>query len=369
MTRPVTAGSALAAALTLHTWVNLRLLRVPPVDPAPVAERVSVLLPLRDEAARVGPCLRALLAQERLADLEVLVLDDGSADGTGEVVAEAFADAVPSRPLPPRLLTGAPLAPGWLGKPHACAQLADAATGSVLVFLDADVVVEPRGVAATVALLRSSGLDLVSPYPRQVAGTLAERLVQPLLAWSWATTLPLRAAERSRRPSLCAANGQLLAVDANAYRRCGGHGAVRAAVLDDVELLRALKRSRGRGVVADGTAVATCRMYTGWSELREGYAKSLWAAFGSPAGALGAVGLLEWAYVLPAVAALRGSRVGQVGFAAGVLGRVLVARRVRGRVWPDSLAHPVSVTLVAWLTVRSMLGHRRGSLRWKGRAV
>lgn len=358
------AGSILALAGTLHTAWNLRQLRVPPADPAPAREPVSVLLPVRDEAARVAACVRSLLAQQGVEDLEVLVLDDGSSDGTADVVRRVAAGD--SRL---RLLEGRPLADGWLGKPHACQQLADAARGDVLVFVDADVTLAPHAVAASVALLRQTGLDLVSPYPRQLTATVAERIVQPLLQWSWLTTLPLRVAERSPRESLAAANGQLLVVDARAYVECGGHASVRAEVLDDVALLRAVKRAGGRGVVADGTEVATCRMYDGWESLRDGYAKSLWSAFGSPAGATAVMAGLGLAYVVPPLAALRGSRVGLAGYAAAVAGRALVARRVRGRVWPDVLAHPASVAALAWLTAQSWRRRWRGSLAWKGRAL
>ena len=360
----VALGCGLAAAGTLHLAYNLRVLRVPPSDPLPVGEAVSVLLPVRDEAHRVGPCVRALLAQERVPDLEVVVLDDGSRDGTPDVV-RAGAGADPRL----RLVRGAPPPAGWLGKPYACAQLAAYARGSVLVFVDADVVLEPLAVAAAVTLLRTSGLDLVSPYPRQVAGSLAERLVQPLLQWSWLTTVPLRVAERSRRPSLAVANGQFLVVDGRAYARAGGHHAVRDEVLDDVALLRALERAGGRGVVVDGTGLGSCRMYEGWRELREGYAKSLWSAFGTPAGAAAVVGGLALAYVAPAVAALRGSPVGLAGYLAAVAGRALAARRTGARAWPDALAHPLSVALVGWLTADSWRRRRSGTLAWKGRRL
>ena len=184
----------------------------------------------------------------------------------------------------------------------------------MLVFVDADVVLAPHAVAASVALLRWAALDLVSPYPRQLAVTPAERLVQPLLQWSWLTTLPLRLAERSPRPSLAAANGQLLVVDAAAYRRAGGHRAVRAEMLEDVALLRAVKAAGGRGGVVDGTALATCRMYAGWPDLRDGYAKSLWSAFGSPAGAA--------AVVARAGGCLRAAAAGGAARVAGGPGRL-----------------------------------------------
>ena len=113
-----------------------------------------------------------------------------------------------------RVLEGAPPPPGTLGKPHACAQLAAAASGSVLVFVDADVTLAPHAVAAAVGMLREAGLGLLCPWPRQVAEGVGPRLLQPLLAWSWMATLPLRRAERSPRPSLVAANGQFMVVAA-----------------------------------------------------------------------------------------------------------------------------------------------------------
>jgi hypothetical protein len=359
-------GTALAVAGTAHTQVNLRRLRRPP-STASSTEQVAVLLPLRDEAHRVTPCLRALLDQTGVARLRIWVLDDGSTDGTDAVVRRLVGDDPRVR-----VLTGGPMPSGWWGKTWACHQLAGAARAEgadVLVFVDADVVLEPHAVAATVALLRDASLDLVSPYPRQVAVTWSERLVQPLLQWSWLTTLPLRLAETSPRPSLAAANGQLLAVDAVAYERAGGHRAVRSALLEDVALLRAVKRSGGRGTVADGTQLAECRMYDGWPALRDGYAKSLWCAFGSPAGSAGVFAALGLAYVVPPLAALRGSRVGLVGYLAAVAGRVAVARRVGARVWPDAAAHPASVVALGWLAAVSHWRRSRGTLRVAGRAL
>ncbi|MFY0406432.1 glycosyltransferase [Solicola sp. PLA-1-18] len=363
----VAVGTGLSVAGLALTVDNLRRMRVPSASPAPAADPVSVLLPVRDEERDVGACLRSVLAAaDRCGSpVEVLVLDDGSRDATVEVVLEAAGDD--SRV---RLLDGAVLPHRWLGKPWACHQLASAAAtdSTVLVFVDADVVLEPHALAATVGLLRDADLDLVSPYPRQLTGSWAERLVQPLLQWSWASTLPLHLAERSSRPSLGAANGQLMAVDRGTYERAGGHAAVRGEVLDDLALLRAVKAVGGHGVVVDGTDVATCRMYRGAGELRAGYGKSLWAAFGSPGGAVAVTTGLLVTFVVPPVAALAGSRVGLAGYGAAVASRALVARRTRSPV-ADALAHPASVLALAALTADSWRGRRTGSLTWKGRVL
>jgi hypothetical protein len=114
-------------------------------------------------------------------------------------------------------------------------------------------------------------------------------------------------------------------------------------------------------------------MYTGRAELVDGYTKSLWAAFGSPAGSVAATGMLTFAYVLPPAAALLARSpatraLGAAGYTAGVAGRVLVARRTGSRV-TDSWAHPLSILALDALTGLSWWRHTRGQLSWKGRGV
>ncbi|MCZ7418145.1 glycosyltransferase family A protein [Verrucosispora sp. WMMA2121] len=361
--------------LTAHTVVNAgRWLRRPTDRPVQVTEPVAVLLPLRDEADRVTPCLRALLAQRGVPGLRVVVLDDGSGDGTAEVVRAVVADD-------PRvtLLTGVDPPPGWLGKPHACWQLATRVEepATALVFVDADVVLEPYAVAAAVTELRAAGATLLSPYPRIVVRTTADRLVQPLLQWLWLTFLPLRAMERSPRPSLAAAGGQFLVVDRAGYLRAGGHAAVADQVLEDIELARAVKRAGGRIALADGSRLASCRMYEDWPQLRDGYTKSLWASFGHPGAAAVVLTVLLALYAAPPLVAgaallagaptVAGVAVG--AYLAGVAGRVVSARATGGRAWPDALGHPVSVAVLGWLTLRSYHLRKRRRLSWRGRPV
>ena len=362
MSRLVRLGAGLAVLGAAHAAVNTALLRRPPAFPRPVDRTVTVVLPVRDEVDQVAGCVAAVLDQRGVPGLRLVVVDDGSTDGTaGQVPDDARVT----------LVHATPPAPGWLGKPNACAQGAAAAGDvDVLVFVDADVRLMPDAVASAVAVLDDAGLDLVSPWPRQLTGSVAERLVQPLQQWLWGTLLPLRLAERSPRPSLAAANGQFLVLRRAAYDRAGGHGAVRGEVIEDIALLRAVKAAGGRGVVVDGATLAACRMYDGWPGVRDGYAKSLWSALGGrPAAAVGAAAGLSAVWLLPPLAALTGSRAGLVGYAAGVVNRAVVAARTGGRVWPDALAHPVSIALLDVLVARSVLGHRRGRLQWRGRSV
>jgi hypothetical protein len=176
--------------------------------------------------------------------------------------------------------------------------------------------------------------------------------------------------ERSRRPSLAAAGGQFLVLSRTGYDRAGGHAAVRGEVLEDIALARRVKQAGGRTALADGSSLATCRMYDGWADLSAGYRKSLWAAFGSPAAAGAVAATLALLYVAPLLLAVLGGSwlgAGAVAYGLGVLGRVVTGRATGNRGWPDALAHPVSIVLFGWLLARSYA--TRGNLRWKGRPV
>jgi hypothetical protein len=354
------AGAVAALAGAAHAAANARgFARVRPGS-APGA-RISVLVPARDEAARL-PALLACLRQQDVT--EIVVLDDGSSDPTAEVVRKSEDPRV-------RLVTGRPMPTGWGGKPHACSQLVAAAdpASDILVFLDADVRLAPGAVAGAVQCLRQRDVDLLSVWPRQQAQSPAERLVQPLQLWAVLTFLPLGLAERTSHPSLAAANGQFLVVRRRAYQTCGGHAAKPRAVLDDIELARTFKRSGFRTAVVSGQDVASCRMYEDWGEVRDGYAKSLWSAFGSRPAALVVAASLLVGWVAPAAAALRGSPAGVTGVLAGCAGRVVTARAGGDRVWPDAAAQPVSALLLAYLIVRSVLLSRTGRRSWRGRPV
>ena len=375
VSRTVTVGSALAAGLTAHAVWNLRELPDPDLSDGTVHERVSILVPARNEAGNIRDCLLAALEQEGVADLEVIVLDDASTDGTSHELTELVAQLASAGDRRLSVITGMQEPPdGWLGKPWACHRLAERATGSVLLFTDADVRLAPRAALAAVRSLRSRRLTLLSAYPRQISDGVAARLVQPLLVWSWASTLPLAIAERSGRPSMSAANGQFMVFDAAGYRQFGGHRAVASEVLEDIALMRTVKRAGLRGGLVNGADLATCRMYGSSAELRDGYTKSLWAAFGGPVGSTAVCATLALAYCLPPAAALtarsRSTRVvGSLGYVAGVAGRSVVAQRTGDRGWPDSAAHPASIALFIGLNALSWIRRRRGSTSWKGRSI
>ncbi|MFF0542300.1 glycosyltransferase [Nocardia thailandica] len=369
------AGAGLAGLGAATAVYNLLTLRALPRRVAGVIEPVTVCVPARDEAARLPDLVADLRAQTGVPRLRVLILDDASTDGTYEA-ALAAADGDDRFTV---LRSAAHPAPGWTGKAAACARLAARADTAALVFVDADVRLGPHAVAAAVTELRRRGAGLVSPWPAQRAGSAAEHLIQPLLAWSWATTLPMGPANHSLRPSTAVACGQFLVFDAEAYRRAGGHAGVAASATEDLDLARAVRRTGATTALVSAGDAATARMYDGAADLAGGYTRWLWSAYrGSvPAGLAVAVSA-ALAYWVPPLAAVFGRgptrRAGLLGCLAAVTGRV-AARGIETRRPPGArdllwaLAHPASVAGYLALWVRSHRDRRAGRLVWKQRPL
>ncbi len=167
------AAVALAGLYAVLTLVNLLAFRAPPRPRGAARPAVSLLLPARDEAGNIDGALGAALASEGV-ELEVVVLDDGSTDGT-----DAKVRAWAARDRRVRLLRGPGLPAGWNGKQHACWVLSQNARHEVMVFVDADVRLRPTALARLAAALERRKLELASGFPRQETETLAETLVIP----------------------------------------------------------------------------------------------------------------------------------------------------------------------------------------------
>lgn len=370
----VRAGTGIAAAgclTALYNWATLR--RLPSADTT-VIEPITVCVPARDEAHRLPGLIGDLRAQVGVPRLRILILDDASTDGTEAAALAAVADD----PRCTVLRTDTELPPGWTGKAAACARLAEAADSPVLIFVDADVRLAPTAIAAAVTELRRRGLALLSPWPRQEFGGAAEALVQPLLCWSWASTLPIRHTDRGLRPSTAVACGQFLVFDTERYRAIGGHRAVAASPTEDLDLARILRRS-GQHTAVAVSPVAHTRMYSGAAELEAGYTRWLWSAYGASitGGALVAA-VSAVAYWLPPLAMLFGRettrRTGLLGYTCAVTGRLITRGMENSGPLTRAdilaaLAHPLSVAGYLLLWSRSHAAHRRGATRWKGRAT
>ncbi len=354
-------GTTVARAATLARAA--RLADAPPL--------VSLLVPARDEERNVAGCVAGLLVQADVP-IEVLLLDDGSTDATA-VLAEQALRADPAGRG--RLLRGAALPPGWGGKNFACDQLARAARGEWLMFLDADTRLAPGGVAAALAAAASVDAHFVSFLPRYRGAHWSNRFAVPWLYYFLTALVPLPEVRSTRSPRLSVANGQALLVHRDAYERLGGHAGVRDHVIEDVSLAIAAKAAGVPTALLDGHRWLDCTMYDDTRGFLRGFAKSFHSAARRYPGQwlglsvllvliglrpwirldFGAPDLLGW---LPAVA---------LAAVSGTFA-LLLRRFEQGwaalAIWPAMLALLLATSLFGGLA-----GLSGRSIDWRGRAV
>jgi cellulose synthase/poly-beta-1,6-N-acetylglucosamine synthase-like glycosyltransferase len=361
-------GLALAALFAGMTAVNLRAYRPPP--PSTGTRRVSVLVPARDEEANMGALLDALLAS-RGVDLEVIVLDDGSTDATAALV-----EARAARDPRVRLARGAPLPSGWIGKQHACAQLAALASMPLLAFVDADVRLHPDALARMANMMERDGTAMLSGFPRQLTGSWAERLVVPEIMVLLLGYLPFPMARRAPAdPRFAAACGQVLVVRREAYDRAGGHAAMARTVHDGLHLARAVRSTGGHTDLADITDLASCRMYATAPEVWRGFIKNAREGMATPRALPVWTLLLGGGHILPVLTALWSALadaraalvVSLLALALLLAARAAIAARFRQGALAV-LLHPAGVlaTLVIQWTAL-LAGPRRLPATWRGR--
>lgn len=336
--------------------------------------RVSLLVPARDEAGNIQACVRSLLAQT-YPRLEVIVLDDGSEDGT-----PALLERERERDGRLTVLAGEDPPVGWTGKNWACHQLSQAAHGEILLFADADTVfVDPEAVLRIVRTLQEHRTDLLSALPRQVLGTLGEALVVPMLYWALLSFTPMALMLWWRRAPFARAVGQVMAFRRDAYDRVGGHAAVKGSVVEDIELARRIARAGLTSRIMDATTLVSCRMYRGGRAAAEGFAKNLFAVFGYAIVPYAFVwGWLAFVALEPfAVIGLHAALPGRVPLEPGLLLATLalsllqwglVYARLRLPVGP-ALLYPLTMIVFLAVAIRSFVDAVRQRATWKGRPV
>jgi hypothetical protein len=319
-------------------------------------EDVSIVVPARDEAASL-PALLASIAQLHSSPREVVVVDDGSTDATAEIAARAGA-LVRRPPEPP---------PGWIGKSWACWVGAREATGDVLLFVDADVVLAPDALDRLLAT-HAAGLLSVQPFHRTRAAY--ESLSAP---FNLVSAMGSGAFAVVGASGAATAFGPCLLTSRADYFTVGGHPSVAGDVVEDIALAR---RYRAHGLPVDcrvgGDAVAF-RMYpSGVASLLEGWTKNLAAGAGSArvAPVVAAVTAVAAALAVAAGLATDPSLANATAYAVVAAGIGIALRRLgRFRWWAWGLYPLPLLVFVAVFARSAWRTHVRRSVTWRGRTV
>ncbi len=327
------------------------------------SERVSLLIPLRNEIANVSGLL-ASLRKQLYPHLEIILLDDSSTDGTYDCLER---EINPDEPI--LLLRGKPLESGWLGKNFACHQLADAAQGDVLLFSDADVRIHPQAIPSMLREMEIKGLDLFSIFPDQVTQSWGEKLIVPLMHYILLSLLPLRLIWLARKlPSLAAANGQFIAFRRAVYDAYPFHSLLRREITEDIASFR-LAKSLGYGCeTLLGNELVRTRMYGSGREAFQGFSKNIFSMFGYMlplllvhiflSYAIFPLMLLQghWLLLYPLLVLGLGIRLGTAWLG-------------KEPIWRAALSYPVFWMVFLSLSISSVWKHYTHQNIWKGRRL
>ncbi len=322
-----------------------------------------MIVPARDEERGIGAAIASLRALD-YDPVEVIVVNDESRDGT-LAAARAAAGGDPRV----RVIPGAPLPPGWVGKPWACVQGVRVARGRWLLFTDGDVVHAPDSLGRALAMATRLGTGGVTLFPTIDARGPAERMVIPAAAAAIGAFVAPGPLSRSPRSAVAIAAGGYMLVERALYERIGGHAAIRGRMVNDVTLAARVKRAGGLLMPAPAGGLARLRMYHGAREVWQGWSKN--ASFGVEGGAAKAlVGALTVAAlaVLPLAAAAEGARRRDARLAAtGVAGAAALAALQRLTTWAVPTPAPYAATMPLGLVVLSAAAVRGALERLGGR--
>ena len=337
------------------------------------SQRVSVLIPARNEAASIGSAIEAILANDH-PHFEVLVLDDQSEDDTAKIV-QSFVDRDPRNPRV-RLLKSTSLPDGWNGKQHACWQLANQSSSDWLLFLDADVRLSADAISRCLAEQNLRKAPLISGFPLQETGTIAEKMLIPLMYYVLLCYLPIDRMRASLGVGLAAGCGQLFFANRAVYMSMGGHSTIRGSRHDGIQLPRAFRRAGHATDIFDATDIARCRMYTTTLQVCNGLLKNATEGIANARLIMPFSVLLIGGSVLPllllVISILAGAS--QIAVAILVVATVisfvprLVACSRFGQSYVGAMLHPVGVACfvaLQWIAIlRKSLGI---TTKWRGR--
>jgi hopene-associated glycosyltransferase HpnB len=332
---------------------------------------VTAVVPARNEADVIEQSIGSLLQQDYPGTFRVVLVDDGSDDGTADR-ALAAGDGAGRLDI----LRGAPLPAGWTGKVWAQHQGVTHALSSddkpdYILLTDADIGHAPDNLRALVAQAENGRLVLTSSMVELSCRGWAERFLIPAFVFFFQMLYPFAwVADRNR--TVAAAAGGCMLVRLEALERIGGMASIRAEIIDDCALARQMK---ARGPIRLGLTrrARSLRPYEGLGEIGRMVSRSAYAQLDySPLLLAGTVAGMAITYLVPALLALFGHGLAQAaGLATWLLMAIAFQPMLRFyRVSPLwGLALPAIAAAYTVFTVQSALAVWRGrGGQWKGRA-
>ncbi|MDN5283757.1 MAG: glycosyltransferase [Mucilaginibacter sp.] len=325
-------------------------------------DRVSILIPVRNEADNILILLRSIHRHD-YQNYEVIILDDDSTDDT-YAVCSAFAADHPRF----RVVKGEPLPNGWIGKNYACHQLAQLADGKYLLFLDADEEVKQGLINSTVHRMHLHQLGLLSLFTNQQMDTPGERAVVPLMHFILLNLLPIRLIYLIKNASIAAASGQFMLFDAAIYRKHQWHKAVKNKVVEDVEIMRLIKAEAYNGEALLANGMISCRMYKTYNEAINGFGKNFLAAFN-----YSIIGFLVYIVLIiggPMIVIMT-LNLPMLFFMLGLilLSRIMISLLSDQSALNNVIMHPLqmfNMLLIAFISIQKYLTR---TTTWKGRKI
>jgi len=333
---------------------------------------ISILIPARNEAENISSCLKSLLKQD-YSNLEIIVLNDNSIDGTSKAVK-----VIAEKDNRVRLVEGAPLEDGWIGKNFASHQLAKYAKGEYFIFTDADTLHFPKTISSAFGALIATKVDALSIYPRQIMVTFAERMTVPIINIALQCFIPFILIKKSKNPLFSTAIGQFMMFKREAYEKIGGYESIKGHMVDDIQISKRVKKAGYKFMVFDGRNTIYCRMYNNLKGVVIGLAKSIYPAFnGNILALFSFTGLLTATLLVPFTLLPLGAFLFDwpVAIIRLIIFQIIIvlviktifAIRYKQRILDIPLA-PVSMAIIDALIFVSFFQAKYGEgLLWKGR--
>lgn len=324
--------------------------------------KISVLVPARNEEQNIEALLESIIAQD-YNQWEAIIYDDLSEDRTAEIVS----NYVRKDPRI-RLVHGKDLPEGWLGKNHACHQLAQHAKGDCLLFVDADVYMHKTLLNDSLAHLQKHRLALLSLFPQQIMQSIGEKLSVPLMNWILVSLLPLILTRTASNPAFAAANGQFMLFDAKTYKQNLFHQRFKDIAAEDIAIARYMKEKGLQIHTVLSKGQVQCRMYRSLNEAIQGFAKNVIAFFGSNAPVALVYSLITTFGVVPVWLAM-GSGWAAMYLAATLVIRMLVAIASKQSIIHNTLTAPLQQFVFVMVMFRAIYNKNKKKNIWKGRFI